>query len=379
VHAWDLLLRPELAQIAAYVPSHATPTVEAERSGQVTKLDANEAPLVERPRVLAAMNRAIAATALERYPDARATELRGLLATLSGAHADEILVGTGSDEVIALLVTALARPRPGRARAAMLTFAPSFVMYDVTARAHGFEAVLVPLDGAWDLDMAPTAAAIRAALPNLIFVASPNNPTGNRMSDDRVAMLLEVASEVGAIVVLDEAYVDFSSGSRRGLRARYENLVVLRTLSKVGLAALRIGWLEAHPALVREVDKARQPYNVSATSQAAAVAVLREAWSEVTDAVRVIAAERGRVAAAVAAMPGFVVTPSEANFLWVRTPRPAAEVASALRARGVLVRAFGGGDDAMGVRTRVQLRVTIGAPAENDRFLAALAASAVAG
>jgi histidinol-phosphate aminotransferase len=378
--AWDALLRPELAAIAAYVPSHPNPAPEAERRGEVTKLDANEAPLLARPKVVHAVRAALAELPLERYPDARATELRERLARHTGASADEILVGTGSDEIIALLVTALARPRPGAAKARVLTFTPSFVMYAITARAHGLDATVVPLDDAWDIDVAMTEAAMRAEPPNIVFIASPNNPTGNRAADERLLAVIEIARAIGAIVVLDEAYVDFSDGTRRAWRDRYDHLVVLRTLSKVGLAALRVGWLEGPAALVREIDKVRQPYNVSATSQAAAAAVLAHAWDEVALEAAVIARERTRVTAAIAALPGYAVTPSEANFVWVRAPQPAVEVAAAMRAQHVLVRAFGGGgggggDAAEAEKARLshQLRITIGTPAENERLLRALA------
>ena len=170
--------------------------------------------------------------------------------------------------------------------------------------------------------------------------------------------------------MLDEAYVDYAGESLRAWRARHPRLAILRTLSKVGLAALRIGWLEADEALVREVDKVRQPFNVSATSQAAAAAVLAEAWAEVQAHVGAVVKERGRVEAAVRSMAGWDVVPSQANFVWVGTPGPAAEAHAQLLARGVLVRSF----HASGGRLGNRLRLTIGTSAENDALLEALAA-----
>jgi histidinol-phosphate aminotransferase len=241
-------------------------------------------------------------------------------------------------------------------------------MYRVTARTHGWKAVEVPLDPAWDLDVGAMTRAVELMRPNVVFVASPNNPTGNRMSDDRLAALLEAARD--ALVVVDEAYVDYAGESLRSWRTRFPHLGILRTLSKVGLAALRIGWLEADEALVLEIDKVRQPFNVSATSQACAAAVLAEAWGELRAHVEVVMRERDRVAAALAALPGFDVTPSRANFLWVGTPRPAAETYEALLGRGVLVRSF----HAAGGRMANRLRITIGTPAENDALVEALGA-----
>jgi histidinol-phosphate aminotransferase len=354
------LLRPELADLTAYVP-HDPPGIRV-------RLDANEAPAHTRPVVAAAVARAIAATPLERYPDARMRELKARIAERSGARPDELLVGTGSDELIALVATALSRPRGKAPQPVVLTTTPTFVMYRVTARAHGWKPIEVPLDAAWDLDVAQMKRAIELAEPNVVYVATPNNPTGNRMSESRLRELALAAK--GALFVIDEAYIDYCGGSLREWRAEMPNVGILRTLSKVGLAALRIGWLEADEALIREIDKVRQPYNVSATSQAAAAAVLADAWDDVRAQVASVVSERDRVAREIAAMTGFAVTPSAANFLWVKTPRPAGDVHGALVSRGILVRSF----HSMGGRMAQQLRIGIGAPAENDALLEALRA-----
>lgn len=353
------MLRPELAELAAYVP--------AAPAGVRAKLDANEAPPNPSERLREVVARAVGQTPLEKYPDARALELKSRIAERTGARVQDLILGTGSDEVIALLLTAFARPRQGAPQTVVLAVTPTFVMYRVTAKAHGHKVIEVPLDASWDLDVGGMRRAIEMARPSVVFVASPNNPTGNRMSDDRVEALLAAAGD--ALVVLDEAYVDFAGESRRSWRARHERLAILRTLSKLGLAALRVGWLEADEALVREVDKVRQPFNVSATSQAAAAAVLADGWGEVTAHVARVVAERERLAAAVRAMPGLGVTESAANFLWVETPGPAAAAYESLLARGVLVRSF----HAAGGRLARRLRVTVGTRAENDAFLEALA------
>jgi histidinol-phosphate aminotransferase len=356
------LLRPEIFDLAAYVP--------ASPPGIVAHLNANEAPAPRSAKIADAVRRAVAAVTLERYPDACASRLKAALATRTGARAEELLVGTGSDELIALLSTALARPREGAPQATVLTPIPTFVMYRVTSRAHGLKPIEVPLDKAWDLDTTTMTRAIELTRPNLVYIASPNNPTGNRMTPDRLAHVLEAAKE--SFVVLDEAYVDYAGDSLRAWRAKHPNLGVLRTLSKIGLAALRVGWLEADADLIAQIDKARQPFNVSATSQAAAAAVLEDAWDAVGEHVAEIVRERERVGAAIAAMPGFDVTPSAANFLWVRAPRSAEDVSSLLRERGVLVRSF----HASGGRMAHQVRVTIGRPSDNDLLLEGLRACA---
>jgi histidinol-phosphate aminotransferase len=268
--------------------------------------------------------------------------------------------------------------------------------------------VEVPLDATWDLDVGMTRRAIAMMQPSVVFVASPNNPTGNRMSLDRLEAIVEAcagsaegaaaASEParvrrsdlppamaammlsatgseggggGAFAIVDEAYVDYSGpgASVRAWRERHPHLGVLRTVSKVGLAALRVGWLEADAGLVAEIDKTRQPFNVSATSQAAVAAVLEEAWDELQAGVARVVAARDALAAAIGELEGFVVTPSAANFLWVKTPVPSEQVFEHLARDGILVRSF----HKSGGRLGAQLRITIGEDAQHERLLTSLA------
>jgi histidinol-phosphate aminotransferase len=390
------LLRPELAELVAYVP-HDPPGIEV-------KLDANEAPPVS-AAVREVVTRAVAGVALERYPDPRALRLKEAIAKRTGANVDDLLVGTGSDEAIALVTNALAWPRRRNTQAVILTPTPTFVMYRITARGHGVKPVEVPLDATWDLDVGMTKKAIAMMQPSIVFVASPNNPTGNRMSTDRLEEIVRAAGgdrgtvtatatatsekaktamaemmlsatgteggEGGAFVIVDEAYVDYSGpdASVRGWRARYPHLGILRTVSKIGLAALRVGWLEADAGLVAEIDKTRQPFNVSATSQAAAAAVLEDAWDDVQAGVARVVAAREKLAAAIAQLEGFVVTPSAANFVWVKTPMPSEKVLAHLAADGILVRSF----HKSGGRLGSQLRITVGEDAQHERLLASLA------
>jgi histidinol-phosphate aminotransferase len=352
-------LRPELEELKAYVP-HDPPGIRV-------KLDANEAPPPSSGAVREVVARAIANVVLERYPDPRALRLKDAIARRTGARPDELIIGSGSDELIALVLTALARPRERNPQPVILTPVPTFVMYRVTARGHGHKPVEVPLDPQWDLDVPTTKRAIEMMRPNVVFVASPNNPTGNRMADARLREIISAAA--GVFTIVDEAYVDYAAeGSVRGWREEYPNLGLLRTLSKVGLAALRVGWLEADSALVAELDKVRQPFNLSATSQAAAAAVLEDAWDDVlADVARVVRA-RSELARAIAELDGFSVTPSAANFLWVKTPGSGQAIFESLVKDGVLVRSF----HASGGRLATQLRITIGTDSENDALMTAL-------
>ena len=181
-------------------------------------------------------------------------------------------------------------------------------------------------------------------------------------------MLETIAAASQSFFVLDEAYVDYAGESKRAWREEHAHLGVLRTLSKVGLAALRVGWLEADPALVAEIDKTRQPFNVSALAQTAAAAVLEDAWDALVADVAEVRRAREQVSKSIAELPGFVVTPSDANFLWVRTPMGGQDAVDGLAARGVLVRSF----HASGGRLGPQIRVTIGTESENDRLVTAL-------
>ena len=354
------LLRPELEELKAYVP-HDPPGIEV-------KLDANEAPPSTSPKVKDAVARAIAGLALERYPDPRALRLKEAIAKRTGAKVDELLIGTGSDEVISLLDTALARPQGRNPQAVVLTPTPTFVMYRITARGHGMKPVEVPLDAAWDLDVNQTKRAIEMMQPSLVYIASPNNPTGNRMTEGRVREVVTAAKD--AVAIVDEAYIDYSgaNASLRGWRAEHRHLGILRTVSKIGLAALRVGWLDADAGLVAELDKVRQPFNVSATSQAAAAAVLEECWDDVQADVARIVTSRETTTRAISELPGFSVTPSAANFLWVRTSLPADQVFAALVADKILVRSF----HANGGRMASQLRITVGTESENTRLLESL-------
>ncbi|WP_437922586.1 histidinol-phosphate transaminase [Sorangium sp. So ce291] len=354
------LLRPELAELHAYTPVAGDFPV---------RLDANESPPLLSAEARAALERAAAPEDWGRYPDARLVELREAIAARCGAEPDEILAGVGSDEVISIVLTALSRPRQGAHAASIVTVSPTFVMYKLSARARGMRAVEVPLDAGWDLDVASLLRAVEFARPNVVFIASPNNPTGALMSEDRLEAVIAAAKD--ALVIVDEAYIDFSPRDQLALRRRHPNVAVLRTLSKIGLASLRVGWLIGAPELVAELDKVRQPYNLPVPSQRAATFALRELDGELRRVAATVTGERERVARGLTEL-GLSVAPSHANFLWVGTRRPAGEVFDALAARGVLVRSF----HAAGGRLAHRLRITIGLREENDRLLAEIAACA---
>lgn len=352
-------LRPEFAELSPYQP---------EAGEYAVRLDANEAPNLLSEAARRSLVEAVAEIAWERYPDARAGQLRCAIAQNCGVSADEILVGVGSDEIITLLMTALVQPRPGRDLVHVLTTTPTFVMYRLSARVRGLRVLEVPLDAHWDLSSEGLLRGIEMAEPNLIFVASPNNPTGTMASPDRLTALIEAAPKT--IVVIDEAYIAYADRDQLDAYRKYDNVAILRTLSKVGFAALRLGWLIARPELVRELDKVRLPYNLSALTQRLGTHALESLGDEMARIASSVRAERERVALELGRLGGVEVTPSQANFLWIRCEKPAGEVFDALKARGVLTRSF----HARGGRLAHQLRVTIGTRAENDTFLEAFSA-----
>ncbi len=351
------LLRPELASIDAYVPHQGSFEV---------RLDANESPAMLSIEAHALLANALAPAVLARYPDVRAVELREAIASRAGVTADEVIVGCGSDEVIAMLLSALDKPQGKNPRARIVTTTPTFVMYRLTAKVRGIETIEVPLDAAWDLDVAGMKRAIEFAQPNILFIATPNNPTGSVMSEARLRAVIEAAPE--ALVVLDEAYVDFASTNVAYLRREYPNVATLGTLSKVGFAALRVGWLIGPADLVHELNKVRQPYNLPLPSQRAAILVLRELRSEVDRLVTHVISERERLTRELDRI-GFSVTPSQTNFVWVETKRPATEVFDGLSSNGILVRSFA----KSGGRLAKRLRITVGTQTENDRLLETIA------
>ena len=330
------------------------------------RLDANECPALYSPDALAELARAMTLSEPNRYPDGRVNELRSAIADRCDAHADEILVGAGSDEVIAMILTALNRPRNNAPAPTAMIPTPTFVMYKQSARVRGFKVIDVPLDAAYDLDADAMIRGIAFARPNVIFIASPNSPTSALLARDRIESVIEAAHD--ALVVIDEAYIDFAPRSQQDLRSRYPNVAILRTLSKIGFAALRVGWMIGPAGLVREIDKVRQPYNIPAPSQRGATFVLRSMGAEINRVRELVVAERGRLTRGLREL-GFGVADSDANFLWVEAKSSAGELAAALAARGVSVKSF----HATGGRLARRLRITVGAPDENDRLLAELA------
>ncbi|NLI30800.1 MAG: histidinol-phosphate transaminase [Nitrospiraceae bacterium] len=312
------------------------------------KLDANESPVAPvislDPKVLSRLN---------RYPDPQGSALKKTLAREHGVMPDQLLLGNGSDEIISYLITTFGGP--------VLYPVPTFSMYGITAQTLGEPGIGIPLQSDMQLDQRKMVAAIRKLAPKLIFLSTPNNPTGNAFQREAIEEIIRIS---GGIVVVDEAYQPFSrEKSFIPDIKRFPRLAVLRTFSKIGLAALRLGYLVADSGLITEVNKVRLPYNVNALSQALVLASLRQK-NETRAVVKEIVSEREKMAKELRGMPGIDVVPSDANFILLRMPNADA-VHAALIAAGILVRNLGSA-------VPNALRVTIGTPKENAAFLAAL-------
>ncbi|HEX8947740.1 MAG TPA: histidinol-phosphate transaminase [Dissulfurispiraceae bacterium] len=314
------------------------------------KLDANESPYRVPAGLLA---KKVAGVHLNRYPDPDARKLKKAVSRELGVEPCNILAGNGSDELIYYLIIAFGGP--------VLFPVPTFSMYGIISQALGARHIGVPLDGDFDIDIKSMLAAIRKHRPKLVFLSSPNNPTGNCFSPERIRKVIEASK---GIVVVDEAYQPFSRG--RGFLPqleRHKNLAVLRTLSKIGLASLRVGLLIGDGDLVREVNKVRLPFNLNSLSQAAALEALRDRKA-IRSHINAIAAERERVFGELNGMEGVEPYPSDANFILFKVD-DAHNVFLRLLKSGVLIRDLSG---AIGGA----LRVTIGTPEENDAFIRAL-------
>ncbi|MFK7984918.1 MAG: histidinol-phosphate transaminase [Sandaracinaceae bacterium] len=330
------------------------------------KLDANESPWPLPEPVQRALAEALGAAPLHRYPDLLARDVRAALAARLGTSPDTLVCGVGSDEVIGLLLRVFDRPRPGRPAATVLYPTPSFVMYPITAKVHGVTPVEVPLQPDFTLDVPAMRAALSEHRPNLVFLATPNNPTGNPFSDAALRELIEAAPDT--LFVLDEAYAPFAGRTLRGWVDAFPNVAVMGTLSKVGLAGLRLGWVQLAPSLAQELEKARPPYNLAMPTQRAATLLLRDHADALDQQVASIVSERQRLHAALSALPSVRPLASSANFILVEVG-DAATVHTQLLERGVQVRRF-----AKVPRLGAHLRITVGSPAENTALLEALRA-----
>lgn len=345
-------IRPEVQGLTAYhVPD----------PGRLIKLDAMENPYHWPDALVDEWLEVLRDVELNRYPDPGAAALSAQLRqSMQVPDGMQVVLGNGSDELIQMLALALAAPDR-----TILAPEPTFVMYSMIATFAGMQYRGVPLADDYSLDVETMLATIEAVQPALVFLAYPNNPTGTLFSSAAVEAVIEATP---GLVVVDEAYAPFTDASFMSRLGEFPNLLVLRTVSKMGLAGLRLGLLAGPPAWLGEVDKVRLPYNINVLTQVSALFALQH--QSVLDAQTAqLRRDRAQLFAALDAIDALQVYPSEANFILFKAPPgrgPA--LFEGLRARGVLVKTLNGAGD----RLRDCLRVTVGTPDENAAFLAAL-------
>lgn len=347
------VIRPEVRALKGYAVPDSTGLV---------KLDAMENPYRLPRELRERIARLVEGAALNRYPDSAAAALKERLGrALRTPDGMELLLGNGSDELIQTLT--LATGKPG---ATVLGLSPSFVMFRMIATFAGAAYVGVDLREDYSLDIEKLLAAVERHRPGLVFIAYPNNPTGNLFDAALVERVIEAAP---GLVVIDEAYHAFAGASFLPQLARHPNLLVMRTLSKLGLAGIRLGMLVGSGRWIRELDKVRLPYNVNTLTQLVAAEVL-EHETVLTEQAAAIKLERGRLLRELQSVPGITAYPSDANFILFRV-RHAERIFDSLKRRGVLIKSLHGSHHLLADC----LRVTVGTPDENAAFLSALSQS----
>ncbi len=347
------IFRPEVLALSAYKVADATGLI---------KLDAMENPYHWPDALKQDWLEILKDCELNRYPDPEATQLANKIRELNDIPAEfDILLGNGSDEIIQILLMAL----PPTAN--VLSVKPGFVMYEQISRSLGLNYISVPLLAIdFSLDLPAILTAIKQRQPTLIFLAYPNNPTGNLFNADDIRQIIETSP---GLVVIDEAYAPFANASFMDELSRYDNLLVMRTVSKLGLAGLRLGYIAGKPTLIEQLNKIRLPYNINILTQASATFALNH-HQVFTKQTQLICTERTWVFDQLANLKGITPFPSAANFILFKTAtNQATGVFSYLKENGVLIKNM----CPQGGLLTDCLRVTIGKPDENRAFLSALA------
>jgi histidinol-phosphate aminotransferase len=334
-------------------------------SAGFVKLDAMENPFTLPPELQRELGERLARVAINRYPTQCVADVIAALTRFVDLPAGcKLMLGNGSDELISLL--ALACDVPG---ATILAPLPGFVMYEMSAKLQGLQFVGVPLTADFELDEVAMLAAIEQHRPAITYIAYPNNPTANLFDDAVIERIVAAVGRQNGLVVFDEAYQPFSSRTWLPRMAQHEHVLVMRTLSKFGLAGVRLGYMAGAAALIDEVDKVRPPYNISMLNAEATLFALEHA-DEYARQAAVLRAERERLQAALNALPGVTPFPSEANMILVRVP-DSKRTFEGLKSRGVLVKHIAG----LHPLLANCLRLTVGTPEENTLMIDALKAS----
>ena len=321
------------------------------------KLDGNESPYDLYTYLDEQILKKLHTLRLNRYPDPEFTIIRSKLSKLYSVSEESILLGNGSDEIIQMLITVFT----GKS-GAVLTPTPTFSMYKLTSLALDKNVIETELNEQFDLDLDNIIELISKNDPDLVFLATPNNPTGNVFSDDKILTILD---NTDAIVVVDEAYFDYSKQSFVNYLGDYQNLMILRTMSKIGFASLRLGVLIGDPDLLQQVNKSRLPYNINSFSQSV-MQVALDNLDIINEKIDEIINERDKLQKSLSTFPEFEVYPTDANFFFIKA-NDADFIFNELVKQDILIRNFNRPG-----RLSNCIRITIGTPLENKKLIQAL-------
>jgi len=347
------VIRDDVREMSSYV----VPKAEG-----LLKLDAMESPETIPEQLKAEWLERLERSELNRYPDASVSECSARLKEILGlGDAFDVMWGNGSDELIQILIQSVADDD-----AVVMAPQPSFVMYNLVTQWNRVRFVGVDLTEDFQLDRSRWIEAIKREQPKLVFLAQPNNPTGNLFDDDTVRAIIDAAP---GLVVIDEAYSAYSSRDHLKLLDEHENVVILRTLSKEGFAGIRLGYLIAACGWVNELDKLRMPYNINTLTQLTA-GLLLENYDLIAERAAGIIEARSRLVFQLEALD-LEVFPSEANFVVIRASCAASQLLEAMKQRGVLVKSLCGSHPLL----NRCLRITVSNAGDNEIMLAALKAS----
>ena len=322
------------------------------------KLDANESTYSLPKELLDELLLEIRDVSFNRYPDPSSLRLREVISRDLGVDKDCLLIGNGSDELIQSIIMTF-----GGAKERVLFPVPTFAMYEILSTALGQVSVKIPLDEKWDLDMDRIKRSLNEENPKIAFLSYPNNPTGNCFSDDRIQEIIDSSK---GIVVVDEAYHDFSGKSFLDRLKDCKNLIILRSLSKIGMAGLRVGMMIADRELVNQVAKVKLPYNVNIISQVIARFILSRK-EIVREQIRLIIEERKRLLNEMGKLDGILPYPTDSNFILFKEKSSQSRIWDALLKQGILIRDLGKSEFLANC-----LRVTVGQKEENTEFLGVL-------
>jgi histidinol-phosphate aminotransferase len=340
------LIREKIKGLKAY---------QVENLDEGTKLHANENPYPPSPELLDKIFRRLDSLELNRYPDPDCKSLKTAISIRTGVPTEQIIVGNGSDELIQYLMQVICN------EGETIAFPdPTFAMYGITAQCLGLNPINFPLNNNWDFEASSALEILTKHKARIVFISYPNNPTANCFSEKEIQKVIE---QFEGIVVLDEAYQDFSGKSFLKQMEKHNNLVIFRSLSKIGLAGLRVGFGIFPTLLAEQVNKVRLPYNSNSVSQWVATELLND-FTAVQNQIHSITEERDRLMDELSKLPTITAYPSNSNFILFRDSKNGDRIFNELKENGTLLRNLGAHP-----RLKNCLRVTIGTKQENNQFL----------